>query len=188
MKMIKIYFLAVFFAGLFFMTESVYGQTNVYGFSVPKTEGGMQLLSEFQGKKILIITLPIQQSVEADSMLYCLDTLASSHAPELAVIAVPAYEDGFTTALKDSLMQWYRNKLGNYIIITDGLFTRKTSGTLQHPLFKWMTSDDLNEVFNVDVEGPAFKFFIKTNGQLYGVIGPQAKISGRAVQNTLNSQ
>jgi glutathione peroxidase len=163
-------------------------QESIYNYNVSRIEGGNQSMAAYQGKKILIITLPVQYDAAADTLLYCLDTLASAHSLQLAVIAIPAYEDGFTPALKEQLNQWYRSRLGNYIVITDGLYTRKTSGTQQHPLFKWLTTDTLNDVFNIDVEGPGHKFFVNTTGQLYGVLRPQTKISSNVVYKTLQAE
>lgn len=173
---------------LAFLISGYIAITSIHEFSVSKAEGGQQSLSAYQGKKILVITLPIQQSASADSLLYSLDTLASAHSSTLVVIAVPAYEDGFIDSMKIDLLQWYRSKLGNQIVITDGCHTRKTSGTQQHPLFKWLTQTSQNGVFDIDVEGPGSKFFANIDGKLYGVLRPQIKVSGRLVQKTLQLQ
>lgn len=158
---------------------------SIYIHSVPVIEGGNQSLSAYQGKKILILTLPLQQSSTADSMLYSLDTLSAARISSLKVIAVPSYEDGYTAAQKTTLQQWYRSKLGSQVIITDGLYSRSTSGTQQHPLFSWLTTLSKNENFEIDVAGPGYKFFVNGSGQLIGVLRPHTKISSMAVQKTL---
>lgn len=158
---------------------------NIYSYSIPKIEGGSQSTSAFQNKKILVITLPIQQNASADSLLHDLDTLAAAHINNLKIIAVPAYEDGFSTNLKSQLQQWYRAKLGSYILISDGIYTRKTSGTQQHNLFKWLTELSKNEFFDIDVTGEGFKFYIDESGELKGVLRPQTKVGSRSVQKTL---
>ena len=136
----------------------------------------------------MIITLPLIQNAVSDSMLYSLDTLAAAHQANIAVIAVPSYEDGFTPSLKDTLKQWYRSKLGNYITLTDGLNTRKTSGNQQHNLFKWLTKLDQNESFDIDVEGSGYKFFIRENGELYGVLRSHVRMGSLAVYRTIMMQ
>lgn len=178
MKTIKIFSLG-FLTLLMVQTESI------YSYSVPKIEGGNQSLMAFQNKKLLVVTLPCQQSGSADSMLRALDTLALARLSQLQVLAVPAYEDGFTPQLKNQLKQWYRSKLGNYILITDGLYTRKTSGSQQHDLFKWLTTESMNESFNMDVEGPEFKFFVNPAGELNGVLKKVNRINGAAVQKAI---
>jgi glutathione peroxidase-family protein len=174
-------------ATVIFILSSFWVNT-IHSYTVPRIEGGNQSLSAYSGKKILVITLPLTQNASADSMLYALDTVASAHSATLKVIAVPSYEDGYTPVQQAQLEQWYRSKLGNYILITEGLYTRKTSGAQQHALFKWMTIVAENEVFDMDVEGPGYKFFANGSGQLYGVLKSQSKMSGSSVQKTLNMQ
>lgn len=161
---------------------------SIYTYSVPKIEGGTQQLSTMQGKRLLVIVLPVQQTASADTLLYCLDTLAAVHNTTLNVIGVPAYEDGFTPAQKSALTTWYRSKLNSNIIITDGLYTRKTSGSQQHGLFQWFTDDNLNGIFNTDITGPGHKFFVNASGDLYSEQGPPSKISGYSVQRALQMQ
>lgn len=175
-------------AGLFILTAFALPVTSIYSYSVPTIEGGTQPLSAYQGQRMLIVTLPLQQTAFADSFLYSLDTLASAHSANLKVIGVPSYEDGYNPSLKSQLQLWYRSKLGHSITITEGLYTRKSSGSQQHSLFKWLTDDSLNESFNMDVSGPNYKFFVRENGALYGVIEPLTKISSVAVYKTLNLQ
>lgn len=161
---------------------------SIYTFTVPRIEGGSQALSSYQNKKILIVNLPLQQSAPEDSFLYCLDTLASAHINTLQVIATPSFEDGYYAERKSTLEQWYRSKLGNYILVTDGLSTRKTSGSQQHPLFKWLTDVNKNEIFDVHITSPGYKFFVNETGKLYGLLLPQTKIGSKSVQKILNLQ
>ncbi len=157
----------------------------IYDFSVPRINGGTQSLSDYQGKRILVITLPVEQSPAADSLLYSLDTLGAARAQTLQIIGVPAIEDGYTAGNNSALQQWYFSKLGSHVLVTSGLYTRKASGSQQHPLFKWLTTASQNEVFDIDAEGPGFKFFTKQTGELIGVLRPHTKVSSNAVQRTL---
>jgi glutathione peroxidase-family protein len=165
---------------------TVAGASNVYDYSVPLMEGGQQQLSGYAGKKILIVTLPVLQNNNTDSLLYSLDTLATVHSFHLNVIAVPSYEDGFTAGQKTSLLQWYRSKLGSNITITDGLYTRKGSEIQQHPLFKWLTKATGNGHFDIDASGPDHKFFLTQSGVLYAVLKPNTKMWSKAVNKTVN--
>ena len=159
----------------------------VYQKTVPLIEGGNQSLSTYQGKKLLIVTLPLQQNPSTDSLLFSLDTIATAHAADLKVIATPAFEDGFTASQKTSLKNWYRSKLGNSIIITDGLYTRKSSGSLQHPLFGWLTHVSENGRFDIDVTEKETKFFVNTDGLIYGVLKKQTKMWSNTLNRVINS-
>lgn len=171
--------------GLLVLVSGTLFTSGVYNYTVPKLEGGTQALAAYEGKKILIITLPLVQSPAADSLLYALDTLGAAHTNSLKIIAVPSIEDGYTAAQQAQLQQWYRSKLGNHIVITSGLYTKKASGAQQHPLFKWLSSDTQNGMFDIDAAGPGYKYIANEQGELYGVLHPQSKISGISVQRTL---
>ena len=158
---------------------------SVYDYSVPLIEGNSISVSEFSNKRILIITLPIVQDASADSLLYSLDTIAANHFDSLQVIAVPAYEDGYNIDIKSTLLQWYRSKLDNRIIITEGLYCRKSS-TQQHGLFHWLTHVEANGNFDNGITGPGHKFFIRPGGILYGNLAPHTRMWSKAVNKTIN--
>ena len=94
----------------FFLTGSSVVES-IYSHSVTTIEGVNKPLSSFTGKKILIITLPLQQTSSNDSLLHSLDSLNTAYNGSLIIIATPSYEDGYTPAIKDSLKQWYRSML-----------------------------------------------------------------------------
>lgn len=158
---------------------------SIYTHSVTTIEGVNKPLTAYQGKKLLIVTLPLQQNISNDSLLHSLDSIRAVYAGSLAIIGVPSYEDGYTASMKESLKQWYRSILSMDIIVTEGLYTRKTSGSQQHPLFKWLTNKAKNDHFDRDVSGPKNKFIVWTNGELIGVLGPQTRIGGSTVNGLL---
>jgi glutathione peroxidase len=156
---------------------------SLYIHSVMSIEGVNTPLSNYQGKKLFIITLPTVQNAANDSLLTSIDSLRIAQGSTLQIIATPSYEDGYTPAIKSTLQTWYRTKLNTAILITDGLYTRKTSGTQQHALFRWLTDKDKNGHMDKDVAGPRSKFFVWTDGQLLGVLAPQTKMNGVAMQS-----
>ncbi len=170
------------------ITFSVPTQTieSIYSKSITTIEGVDKPISAYQGKKMLIITLPIVQSAAADSLLTALDSIANVHTSDMVIIATPSKEDGFTTSNKASLKQWYRSKLRMSILVTDGYFTRKTAGNNQHALFQFLTKQEKNGSFNNDVEGVATKFVVWTDGELIGFINPQTKVNGRSMKSLID--
>ena len=163
-------------------------QVNSFQFSVDKIEGGKDSLVHYQGMKVLIVIIPASVSPAGDSLLMSLDSLGRSREGQLKIIAVPPVEAGFSQVNRDDLYQWYRAKLGAHIVVTDGIYTRKISGSLQHPLFKWLTDVAINKVFDIDAEAAGYKFFINSGGLLYGVLLPHSRASGQAVTRTLAIQ
>src|SRR6478672_8811575 len=98
----------IFKTVLLVIVSWIYTSDSIYQFQVPTIEGNNQQLSAYEGKKILIVTLPINQDSSSDSLLFSLDTLATAHLTDLKVIATPSYEDGFTVEERDALKTWYR--------------------------------------------------------------------------------
>lgn len=170
---------------IFSLLYLAFNFSGIYDYSVPLIEGGSQSLSSYTNKRLLIITLPVSQDASADSLLYSLDTLATAHNLTHKVIAVPSFEDGFTVAQRSALQTWYRSKLGNHILITDGLYTRKTSAGQQHGLFQWLTKVANNGIFDIDVDGPGYKFFVLSDGKLHALLRPLSKMWGPAVNSAL---
>jgi len=168
----------------FFLTSAICVES-VYTHSVTSIEGVNKPLNVYQGKKLLIVTLPIQQNNSSDSLLQSLDSINTAYMGTLIIIAAPSYEDGYTVSLKDSLKQWYRSKLSMDIIVTEGLYTRKTSGNQQHPLFKWLTEKARNDHFDRDISGPGEKFIVWITGELIGVLGSQTRIGTSTVNDLL---
>lgn len=158
---------------------------NIYSYSVMSIEGNNRPLTSCQGKKILIITLPIQRNAAADSLLFSLDSLGRARASSLVIIGVPAIEDGYTNGKRNQLRLWYRNYLNTNIIITEGLRTQRNAAGHQHPLFKWLTDKNKNGHFDQDVTGPGQKFLVRSNGELFGVLGAQVRISSPTINRML---
>lgn len=156
---------------------------SVYSHSVMSIEGVNKPLNNYQGKKIFVIVLPTIQNASNDSLLSSIDSLRIAKGSTVQIIGVPAYEFGYSPAIKESLKTWYRTKLNTAIIITDGLYVKKASGTQQHPLFMWLTDKDKNGYLNDEVQGIKSKYVIWTDGKLVGEFAPTTKMNGAAMQS-----
>lgn len=148
----------------------------IYDYSFTSIEGNIITMSSYQQKKIIITTLPVIQNAENNLHLARLDSLSRANQPEIVMIGIPSFENGYTEQNSDTLKNWYRSILGNQFIIGRGMYTHKTSSN-QHQMFAWLTKTNLNNRFDVDVEGIGDQFYISENGTLYGVLGPGAKWS-----------
>ena len=161
---------------------------DIYSISFTNIENSNVSISAYQGKKIMIMTLPIFRSHSNDSLLNTIDSIAGAYPTSLSVICVPSFEDGFIESNKESLKQWYRSFLRESIVISTGMYTRKASGNLQHPLFRWLTNKEQNGNMNKDVEGIGSKFFIHTDGHLLAVFSERVKLGNKYVHQTLQVQ
>lgn len=161
---------------------------SIYDLSVKTIEGPQQPLSAYQGKKMLFITLPLVRTNAADSFLISVDSLGDANETTLKIITTPAFEDGYTNNQKQALKNWYRLFLDSSIVITTGMYTRKSSGNQQDEVFKWLTFQSRNGYMNEDVDGPMNKFMVRANGELMGALKARSKIGGGAMQRMLGTQ
>jgi glutathione peroxidase len=150
---------------------------SIYNFSVTAIEGHYKSLDICKGKKLMIVTLPAQQNDSNDSLLSALDSIRTVYNSSLSIIAVPSLETGYLPSKKNELKQWYKSKLNSGIIVTEGVYTRKTSGSNQHPLFRWLTNTDKNGHFNVDADAAGQFFVVSKTGALYSVLSREVPAS-----------
>jgi len=139
---------------------------NFYSYSLTTSEGKDISLDQYQGKKVVVVVLPVSKTTQDSLLLIAMDSLATFDP--ITIIGIPSYEDGFQDDSLESLTTWYRSLAGDSVVITQGMNTRKTS-PYQSDLFAWLTSKDLNGHFDQDVMGAGTKYLINETGELYGV-------------------
>jgi glutathione peroxidase len=162
---------------------SFYLTGDIYSIEVKNINGYKIDLNQFRGKKMLFIVLPLS---EQDTILTAnqIAQLQNKYQSSLAVIGVPAIETGFKAADAAQLKNLY--KQAPNLIITEGMNVKK--GTQQSALWKWLTSKEQNHHFNQDVQGIGSKFFVDEGGQLYGVMGPNLKLTSPLMDKILSKQ
>lgn len=141
---------------------------NLYNIHITTLEGLDKPMSDFQGKKLLVIVLPVSTNASDSQYLRKVDSVSRTYQDSVNILGVPGFEYGFQDADTASLRQYYRSILGDQVILAGGCYVKKSSGELQHPLFSWLTHSDQNEQFDLDVRGIGQKYFISGNGELYG--------------------
>lgn len=147
--------------------------TGVYDFTIMTPDGDEQSLDLYQGKKMMIVVLPVTHTTADSALLHSLDTLSRNYTDSITMIGIPSYEDGYADDSLQSLLTWYRSLAGDQFIIAAGMNTTKTSA-YQSPLFSWLSHADQNNHFDEDVMGAGEKFFITETGDLYAIIHPDA--------------
>lgn len=143
-------------------------------------------LSAYIGKKIMIVTIPVTMTEQDSLFIKSLSDLSTAYENQVAVIAVPSYEDGYQDNLLNQLTQWYNHIADTNLVITRGMYIRKASGEMQYELFSWLTHKEQNEHFDEDAAGSGEKFFINEQGILFGRAGPETGITETFLNKMLN--
>lgn len=156
--------------------------SSIYTIHITTIDGQDKSMQDFQGKKILIVVVPVTKTSHDSAFLRTIDTISKVYAQGIAVIGVPSFEDGYTSDDLNNLNTYYHSILGNQVTLTKGMYTRKGSGNRQHELFSWLTHTENNSHFDYDVSGVGQKFFISEQGELYGVSEPEGRLSSRLME------
>jgi glutathione peroxidase len=170
--------IALFFGGII-----LYG--SIYTIHIITINGQDKLMQDFQGKKILIVVIPVTKTANDSAFLRTIDTVSRNYAQQISVIGVPSIEDGYTSNQLNQLQTYYHSFFGNRVTVTRGMYTRKESGTSQHELFSWLTRKEKNIHFDYDVSGVGQKFFVSEQGELYGVSDPEGRLNSRLMDRMI---
>jgi glutathione peroxidase-family protein len=159
-------------------------QTSIYNYSIATKSNPKYPLSNFQGKKMMIVVLPAGQGDTDLALIKRIDSIALAHPGSLRVIAVPSSTDGATDN-NDGLNKWYTSLLDSSIILSKSQSIYKVNNGKQPELFQWLTHANLNVHFDDDTAGPGSMYFINEKGELYSVFEPGARFSNKALSKVL---
>ena len=156
----------------------------IYDLSIKTIDGEKIELSQFRGKKMLFIILPLSKT-DTTVSINDISQLQAKYQGSLVVIGLPAEESGFRKGEEGKLKKLYKEASANFII-AEGMKVKK--GNEQAGIFQWMTSKDKNRHFDQDVRGVGSKFFVDEAGELYAVMGPQLKLTNPVIDRIVARQ
>lgn len=157
----------------------------IYDLSVVSMDGTTVPLSQFQGKKLLIIVLPVTRQASDIRLFQAVDSISWKYNTQISVIGIPSSENGYVADSLVSLKQFYSSLMGSQVLLAQGMYTNRNSGTRQNGLFAWLTDKSKNTHFDQEVKGPGHKFFIDQKGQLVAVFPPDIGLSDRMMQHLI---
>ena len=94
-------------------------------------------------------------------------------------------EDGYSSSNKEAIKNLYQSRDIN-IILTAGMYTKKSAGANQSALLKWLTSKEENYRFTLDAQGIGQKFFINSEGRLVATLPASFTWLDASIWNILN--
>ncbi|MFT3908295.1 MAG: hypothetical protein QM737_02630 [Ferruginibacter sp.] len=165
-----------------FLTFPTLGQS-IHNLSFTNIDGANVSLNTYAGKKVLFIIAPISisDSVKLDE----LKSFQLRYGDSVAIIGIMSIENGFSSANSSTIKSMYESK-GINIVLTGGVYTKKTSGANQAGFMKWLTEKDDNKRYDVDAKGIWHKFFVNKEGKLYGFSLPISPLSNNVVSTIVN--
>lgn len=153
----------------------------IYDITLRTIDGNKIELSQYKGKKLLFMLLPLSPQ-DTTVSFNDIARLQIKYQSSLVVIGIPSEEVGYKTQDADNLKKVYKAASVN-IIIAEGM--KVTKGTGQSSLFQWLTNKDKNHHFDQDVQGVGSKFFVDEEGDLYAVMGPNLALTNPLMDRIL---
>jgi len=168
----------------FFFLAAANAQSSLLDSSLIRLTGQQQTLSDYAGKKLWIVVLPLGRGDQDAFFMRKLDSICDSYSRRIETIGVVSYEAGYTDSQLAALQDWLSQYSRPNLIITKGMHIKK--GGLQSGLFRWLTDAHRNGHFDMDTGGAGQQFLVDATGKLYRVSGTGIILSWRGVSKMLN--
>jgi glutathione peroxidase-family protein len=156
--------------------------------SIHTIDGGSISLTQYAGKKIMIVLVPATFTEADHQILLQTNTLYKQFMDSIEFIGVPSYERGYADSLSNEIKNWFRDSLQLGFTITTGMYTGSTGGIQQSYLFKWLTTASLNGHFETDTGSNWQTFLLNEAGELKAVFDANTPLDIRLIHRILQSQ
>jgi glutathione peroxidase len=165
-----------------FLSLALLSLTSLYDLSLPDAAGGTISLSNFRGKKILLVN--IATSSRYTSQLASLEQLYQKFKDSLVIIAVPSNSFGHEPRDNSQIEQYLSSEFGVHVIVAG---KANVAGSGQHPVFDWLTHRAENTAMDNTINNDFWKFLIDERGHLIGAFVSSVDPMSNAVQTAVQT-
>jgi glutathione peroxidase len=138
--------------------------SGIYDISFAAADGKVLNMSQFKGTRILVSVCNAKSTDE--QYLRYLNGLQTK-VKNLQVIVIPGLEFQGQGELSRANSMKLSEKMR--LIVGQPSWVSRMSGEKQHPLLSWLTNDEMNGHFDVDVSSTEQLFVVNDKGDLVGV-------------------
>ena len=155
---------------------------SIYSMRVPSLTGGNIELNVFSGKKLMFVIMPIS---DFDSIkLRELKNFQTANQSKVQVIGILSIDHGYHDSLKSRIILLYQ-KMSISVPLTEGMHTKKSSGSMQGEIAKWLTHKALNKINDEELEGIFQKFLVNKSCKLTNVFYAYTSFQSPAIKFSL---
>lgn len=172
-----------FFVGFIISSPCLSAQV-IPNFGFQNLNGDSVNISEYSGKKLMVVMLPITKSLEDSSFIIKINNFLDSHHDSVSFLGVLSNEEGYNESIKSDLQHWFYTQLDMEYKIVKNIYTH--TGSEQSGFVKWLSNEEDNGHFNLVIDSPFKVFLINERGELKSIVN-SANISSETLENVLNS-
>lgn len=159
------------FLSLLLFTSGVNAQSGFYDFKVKTLEGEDFNLASLKGKKVMVVNTASKCGYTPQYK--DLEDLYKQYGGRLVIIGFPA--NNFLNQEPGSALEIRQFCTDNYNVTFPLMEKISVKGKDMHPLYKWLTSKELNGVMDSEVRWNFQKYLIDENGKLVDVLYSKEK-------------
>lgn len=177
-------FVIMILSGLLFTAVSAQEKKSFYDFQVTDINGNDFDLGSLRGKKVLVVNTASKCGLTPQ--YEDLEKLYKEYGnKDFVIIGFPAnnfmgQEPGSNEEIKTFCQV-------NYGVTFPMMSKISVKGDDMHPLYKWLTSKELNGVMDSKVTWNFQKYMINENGKLVGTVPPRKKPYTKKIINWLSN-
>lgn len=145
---------------------------SIYEYSIKKINSSEELdLKTLEGKKILFVN--VASKCGFTPQYSDLQKLYQEHKEELTIIGLPCNQFLWQeSGPEDSIQSFCQTKYQITFPLTEKISVK---GKKQHPIYKWLTTKELNGKDSFKVTWNFHKFLVSENGELIDHFGAKIK-------------
>lgn len=164
------------------LSAFVLSSSSVYDISLNKITGETFKLSDFKGKKILVVNTASKCGYT--SQYGDLEKLYQARKDNLEIIGMPCNQFMGQEPGDNSKIAEFCKK--NYGVTFTLLEKGHVKGSKQHPLYSWLTKKENNGVDNFSITWNFNKFLLDENGKLIEYFGSGVSPTSEKITSLLN--
>ena len=171
-------------SALTLMPTALFSQTSFYDFKVKTLDGKDFDFASLKGKKVMVVNTASKCGFTPQYK--DLEELYTREAGNLVIIGFPANNFANQEPGTEAEIREFCTK--NYGVTFPMMEKISVKGKDMHPLYKWLTSKELNGVRDSEVKWNFQKYLIDENGKLVDVIYSMEKPGSDKVLKWLSSK
>jgi glutathione peroxidase len=150
--------------------------TSIYTLEFQDIDGNAQSMSQFQGKKILLVNIATESP--RVNQLAGLQQLHQQYGDSVVIIGFPSNSFGAEPRTNAEIKAFCQTNYGVTFLLAS---KTEVAGTQSHPIFNWLANATENGVIAVPTQRNFQKFLIGKTGMLSGYFVPAVEPADSSV-------